>query len=68
MFLYLKWGFLGSMWHVEIPGPGIKPVYTSDLSHFSNNARSLTYYATGDLLEVFFFTKISDFCVPCQFS
>jgi len=31
-------------WHAEVPRPGIEPV-----PHSSNNARSLTHYATREL-------------------
>lgn len=51
IFITHAWGIM------KFPGRGSNPCYSSDLSHCSTNARSLTYYTEGELLEWQFFNN-----------
>ena len=53
LFIYLFiFGCTCGMW--KFPGQGSNPYHNSDLSHSSDNARSLTCCATGEFLVVWF--------------
>ena len=44
--------FQSSLQHVEVPRPGIKKSHSSNVSHSSDNAGSLTHRATKELREL----------------
>ena len=55
-FSFLFFFFFGcahGRWHLEVPGPGIEPYHSSDLSRSSENAGSLTHCATRELPAFF---------------
>ena len=53
VFVFLFFGYTCSMW--KFPGQGQKLRHSSDLSHCSDNAGSLTYCATRELRVLFNF-------------
>ena len=42
-------------WHLEVPGPGIKPAHSSDLGHCHDKDGSLTQCATRELHRCTFY-------------
>ena len=67
---FLSWGFgvcLGVFCHAcgmwKFSGQGLNPSHSSSLSHCSDNARSLTHYATKELLYCILYTSFWEFFI-----
>ena len=63
MFLHLSFFFGGGgfiSWHVKFPGQGSNLCHSSNLSHCSDNARSLTCSGVPGIFKKLLFWKISN--------